>query len=220
MPHQAIDPVPVACEIVTAIQVFVTRRIDIFDPVVVTIAKIDGGSTNNVIPEVANLLGTIRSLSEAAREAACSGISRLAERIAQAHECEAEVRIERGFPVTHCDARAVRGFEGQVPRGLRGGLSGKARHIPRVRCGARLSGNSLNRARQLAENELFELHLGAGIVDIDADQVPIGIVVQHDAFRNLATLNTRPLREIDVKRISFRVVVELHGLNRRSGKAL
>ena len=65
MPHHAIDPVPVACEIVTAIQVFVTRRIDIFDPVVVTIAKIDGGSTNNVIPEVANLLGTIRTLSEA-----------------------------------------------------------------------------------------------------------------------------------------------------------
>ncbi len=108
MPHHAIDPVPVACEIVTAIQVFVTRRIDIFDPVVVTIAKIDGGSTNNVIPEVAHLLGTIRTLSQASREAACTGITRVAERIAQAHECEAQVTIERGFPVTHCDARAVR----------------------------------------------------------------------------------------------------------------
>jgi hippurate hydrolase len=77
MPHHAIDPVPVACEIVTALQVFVTRRIDIFDPVVITIAKIDGGSTNNVIPEAANLLGTIRTLSET-RAAAHAGIARVA----------------------------------------------------------------------------------------------------------------------------------------------
>jgi len=107
MPHHAIDPVPVACEIVTAIQVFVTRRLDIFDPAVVTVAKIDGGSTNNVIPEAANLLGTIRTLSEATREAVHAGIRRVAEGIAQAHECEADVQLERGFPVTNCDARAV-----------------------------------------------------------------------------------------------------------------
>lgn len=119
MPHHAVDPVPVACEIVTAIQVFVTRRIDIFDPVVVTIAKIDGGSTNNVIPEVANLLGTIRTLSEASRETVSRGITRVAERIAQAHECEAEVAIERGFPVTHCDSGAVRVAERAI-----GGLFG------------------------------------------------------------------------------------------------
>ena len=119
MPHHAIDPVPVACEIVTAIQVFVTRRIDIFDPVVVTIAKIDGGSTNNVIPEAANLLGTIRSLSEASRESVHAGIARVAEGVAQAHECEAEVTIERGFPVTHCDARAVNVAERAI-----GGLFG------------------------------------------------------------------------------------------------
>jgi len=107
MPHHAIDPIPVACEIVTALQVFVTRRIDIFDPVVITVAKIDGGSTNNVIPEVANLLGTIRTLSEETRETAHAGIARIVENVARAHECEAEVKIERGFPVTVCDARAV-----------------------------------------------------------------------------------------------------------------
>lgn len=107
MPHHTIDPVPVACEIVTAIQVFVTRRIDIFDPVVVTIAKIDGGSTNNVIPESASLLGTIRALSDASRAAVHEGIERVAKNVARAHECEAEVAIKQGFPVTVCDARAV-----------------------------------------------------------------------------------------------------------------
>jgi len=107
MPHDAIDPVPVACEIVTAMQVFVTRRIDIFDPAVVTIAKIESGSTNNVIPESASLLGTIRTQSEATRVRVHEGLKRVAENVARAHECEAEVKIERGFPVTICDARAV-----------------------------------------------------------------------------------------------------------------
>ena len=107
MPHDAIDPVPVACEIVTAMQVFVTRRMDIFDPAVVTIAKIESGSTNNVIPESASLLGTIRTQSEAARERVHAGLKRIAENVAKAHECEADVKIERGFPVTVCDARAV-----------------------------------------------------------------------------------------------------------------
>ena len=107
MPHHAIDPIPVACEIVTALQVFVTRRMDVFDPVVVTIAKIEGGSTNNVIPESASLLGTMRTVSEEAREAAHAGVARVAENVARAHDCEAEVQIERGFPVTVCDAQAV-----------------------------------------------------------------------------------------------------------------
>jgi hippurate hydrolase len=119
MPHHTIDPVPVACEIVTAIQVFVTRRIDIFDPVVVTIAKIDGGSTNNVIPESASLLGTIRALSDESRAAVHEGIERVAKNVARAHECEAEVAIKQGFPVTVCDARAV----GVAQRAI-GGLFG------------------------------------------------------------------------------------------------
>src|SRR5258706_427694 len=121
MPHDAIDPMPVACEIVTAIQVFITRRMDIFDPAVVTIAKIDGGSTNNVIPEAVNLLVTIRTMSEEARERVHEGIARVAQNVARAHECEAEVGIERGFPVTVCDARAV----GVAERAI-GGLFGAA----------------------------------------------------------------------------------------------
>lgn len=107
MPHDAIDPVPVACEIVTALQVFVTRRVNIFDPAVLTVAKIEGGTTNNVIPADATLVGTIRTLSEETREAVRAGVARIAEGIAQAHECEAEVNVVPGFPVTVCDARAV-----------------------------------------------------------------------------------------------------------------
>ena len=52
-PHHALDPIPVACEIVQALQTMVTRRIDVFDPAVVTVAHIKAGTTTNVIPETA-----------------------------------------------------------------------------------------------------------------------------------------------------------------------
>jgi amidohydrolase len=107
MPHHALDPIPIACEIVTALQTLVTRQIDAFDPVVVTIAQIEAGSTNNVIPESARLTGTIRSVSEESRARVHAGITRIAENIARAHGAEADVEITRGFPVTVCDARAV-----------------------------------------------------------------------------------------------------------------
>ena len=107
MPHDAVDPIPVACSIVTAIQTMVTRRISVFDPAVITIAKIAAGTTNNIIPETAEMLGTIRTLSPERRAMVARELQRLAPAIAEAHGCTAEVTIEEGFPVTICDSRAV-----------------------------------------------------------------------------------------------------------------
>jgi hippurate hydrolase len=99
-PHQALDPIPVACEIVTAIQAMVTRRVDAFKPAVVTVAQIRSGTTSNVIPETAELLGTIRTVSEKTRREVCDALRRLCEGIAGAHGATAEVEIEAGYPVT------------------------------------------------------------------------------------------------------------------------
>jgi amidohydrolase len=107
MPHDALDPIPIACEIVLAIQSFVTRRMPVFDPVVVTIARIQAGTTDNVIPEMASLLGTVRTLSAANRDAVQTGLRTLAEGIAAAHGAAASVQFDSGFPVTRCDGRAV-----------------------------------------------------------------------------------------------------------------
>jgi len=107
MPHDTIDPVPVACEIVTAIQTLVTRRIDAFDPVVITVTKIAAGTTGNVIPESVEMLGTIRATSPRARERAHEGVRRVAEGIAAAHEVKANVVIVEGYPVTVNDAEAT-----------------------------------------------------------------------------------------------------------------
>lgn len=107
MPHQTRDPMPVACEIVSALQAMVTRRFDIADPVVVTIARIEGGTTHNVIADRVAMKGTMRSLSASNRTRLRAMVQQLAQGIAGAHGLEARVSITEGFPVTLCDARAV-----------------------------------------------------------------------------------------------------------------
>lgn len=104
MPHHAVDPIPVACEIVMALQALVTRRIDAFDPVVVTVTRIQAGSAANVIPPSAHLLGTIRSVSEASRAAAHDGIRRVVEGVAAAHGVDAKLHLLPGYPPTVNDA--------------------------------------------------------------------------------------------------------------------
>jgi len=61
MPHDTVDPIPVACEVVCAIQTMVARRYSVFDPVVVTIARIEAGSAHNVIPEAFPSRSAIRA---------------------------------------------------------------------------------------------------------------------------------------------------------------
>jgi hippurate hydrolase len=106
-PHQALDPIPIACEVVTALQSLVTRRVDAFDPAVITIARITAGTTSNVIPEVAELYGTVRTVSDPTRREVHDAVRRLAEGIAGAHGAVAEVDLEPGFPVTYNDADAA-----------------------------------------------------------------------------------------------------------------
>jgi hippurate hydrolase len=107
MPHATLDPMPVACEIVMALQAMVTRKFSVFDPVVVTIAKIECGTAHNVIADTARLTGTMRSLSPENRARLREEVQRLAAGIASAHGLSAKVAIHEGFPVTLCDGDAV-----------------------------------------------------------------------------------------------------------------
>ena len=107
MPHQGADPMPVACEIVLAIQTMVTRQFDAHDPVVATVARIEGGTAHNVIADFASLRGTLRTLSPQHRGKLHEALRQLAMGIAAAHGLSAEVTITEGFPVTVCDPRAV-----------------------------------------------------------------------------------------------------------------
>jgi hippurate hydrolase len=111
MPHDATDPVPVACEIVTALQAMVTRVVPAFDPVVVTVTRIVAGTAFNVIPESVTCEGTIRSVSDQSRELALAGVRQVAEHVAAAHSCQAQVEIiaDSHYPLTvNDDAAAAR----------------------------------------------------------------------------------------------------------------
>ena len=107
MPHHGADPVPVACEIVTAIQTMVTRRFDAGQAPVVTITQLSAGSAHNVIPDRCTISGTMRTQTPDIRTALFAAVRQLADGIAGAHGLAADVVIEEGFPVTMNDARAV-----------------------------------------------------------------------------------------------------------------
>lgn len=100
MPHNACDPIPAAAAMVGALQTMVTRRVGVFDPAVLTIAQITAGTTSNIIPETAHLVGTMRALSEETRTMLHTEIRRVCEHVAAAHGCTAEVNIDVGYPVT------------------------------------------------------------------------------------------------------------------------
>ncbi|NLR38213.1 M20 family metallopeptidase [Novosphingobium sp. ERW19] len=107
MPHDALDPVPVACEIVTALQTVVTRKFPVSDPVVATVAKIEAGTAHNVIADRVAMRGTLRTLSAGNRARLHEALRLVATNIAAAHGMTAEVTITPGFPVTVSDGRAV-----------------------------------------------------------------------------------------------------------------
>jgi hippurate hydrolase len=108
MPHDCVDPIPVSCEVVQALQTFVTRRIHAFEPVVLTVTKISAGTTANVIPESAEILGTVRSVSEASRRRAHQGLEEVIRGVASAHGLDARVSLFKGYPVTVNDDQFAR----------------------------------------------------------------------------------------------------------------
>ena len=107
LPQDTIDPVPVAAEIVLALQSMMTRRFNAAEASVLTITKINAGSAHNIIPDTVEMLGTIRTLSAERRLAVRAQIAVVAENVARAHGCTAEVRVTPGFPVTVNDPRAA-----------------------------------------------------------------------------------------------------------------
>ncbi|HEV7525278.1 MAG TPA: M20 family metallopeptidase [Acidimicrobiia bacterium] len=118
-PYLANDPMPIAAEIVQALQVMATRRINTFDPVVVTITKIRAGTADNVIPETVDMLGTLRAVSEHSRAVAIDAMGQLVSGIASAHGMQAELTVHKGYPVTVNHDQSAQ-FAANVASGLFG----------------------------------------------------------------------------------------------------
>ena len=99
-PHIAIDPVMVGAQIVVGLQALVARRVDPLESAVLSVTQFHAGSAMNVIPEVAELGGTVRTLLPEVRDAMERLIPLVAQNTAAAHEAEAEVVYTRKYPAT------------------------------------------------------------------------------------------------------------------------
>ncbi|HEX5770372.1 MAG TPA: M20 family metallopeptidase [Nocardioidaceae bacterium] len=99
-PQRALDPVPVLCETVLALQTMVTRSFSAFDSVVLTVGRIAAGTKDNIIPDTAELAATLRTFSPETRAKAVEGIERVAAGVAAAHGMTAEVGLSESYPAT------------------------------------------------------------------------------------------------------------------------
>ncbi|WP_426226637.1 M20 metallopeptidase family protein [Pseudarthrobacter sp. DSP2-3-2b1] len=121
-PHVAKDPVTAAAEMVTALQVMITRQFNVFDPVVLTVGVLQAGTKRNIIPESARIEATVRTFSESARERMMAAVPMLLKGIAAAHGLEVDVDYRHEYPATINDEDETRTAEKTIE-----GLFGSSR---------------------------------------------------------------------------------------------
>jgi amidohydrolase len=118
-PHDTIDPVLVGAHMVTALQSIVSRTVDPLHAAVVSITQFNAGTTDNVIPQTAQLSGTVRALDPVVRQTVEAKIHHIARATADLFGAEAAVTYRRGYPVTVNDPSAAR-FAADVARRIVG----------------------------------------------------------------------------------------------------
>ncbi len=97
-PHTSVDPVVIASQIVMSLQTIVSREINPINPIVITVGKIHSGDVFNVIPESAELLGTVRTLDKNLAKTIPEKIERIAKNTAAAFRGEAKTEYAFGYP--------------------------------------------------------------------------------------------------------------------------
>jgi amidohydrolase len=103
MPHGTIDPIVITSQIVMALQTIASRTIDPIDSVVVSVTKFHAGDAYNVIPQTAEIAGTIRTLRNEVGELARKRMREICEGIAAANGATVDVDILVNYPVTYND---------------------------------------------------------------------------------------------------------------------
>jgi amidohydrolase len=99
-PHRAIDPIAIGAQIVCNLQLIASRTSNPVRSVVVSVTRFQAGTTHNIIPETAELTGTVRTHDDETQDMAERRIREIVEGIASAHGAKAEVIYERPCPVT------------------------------------------------------------------------------------------------------------------------
>ncbi|MED1852798.1 amidohydrolase [Brevibacillus borstelensis] len=98
MPHETIDPIYIASHVIGALQGIVGRRMNAIEPAVISVGKIEAGTTYNIIPNQAVMSGTFRSHSEATRRALAEEMKRTVEGICAAFGAKGTLEVDWGTP--------------------------------------------------------------------------------------------------------------------------
>ncbi len=134
MPHGTIDPIVITSQLVGALQTIASRNTDPVESVVVSVTKFHAGDAYNVIPEAAEIAGTVRSLKKEVARKAEQRIRQLCAGLAAAHDTTIEVDYDANYPVTfnHPDETVFSGDiaaevagDGQVQRTIQPVMGGE-----------------------------------------------------------------------------------------------
>lgn len=119
MPYQTVDPIVIASQIVTAMQTVVSRNADPIESLVVSVTKFHAGDAYNIIPETAQIAGTVRTLKKEMAELAEKRIRAIVEGIASAGGAHAVIDYDSNYPVTFNHAEETL-FAGEVAKSVAG----------------------------------------------------------------------------------------------------
>jgi carboxypeptidase Ss1 len=107
-PHETVDPIYVAAHVILALQGISSRMIDPVRPFVITVGAVHSGTKENIIPDVATLDGTIRTLDEATRKVAKKKVDEVVKGVCRGFGATAEVEFEKdAYPVTVNDKKTT-----------------------------------------------------------------------------------------------------------------
>ena len=101
MPHLCVDPITAAAAVIQSAQQVISRRVDPVQGGVLSITRIEGGTTHNIIPESVYIQGTTRFLHAEAGAAIHQAFRELLCGVAEAHGCTAELTMHAGYPITY-----------------------------------------------------------------------------------------------------------------------
>ena len=107
MPHLAADAIVIAAQVVTALQIVVSREVDPVEPAVLTVGEIGAGTAFNIIPEKARLGGTVRTLNPELRERMPGRMEAVARGVAKGMRGDADLDYTFSYPVTVNDQGAA-----------------------------------------------------------------------------------------------------------------
>ncbi|SIS62762.1 amidohydrolase [Alicyclobacillus vulcanalis] len=96
-PHLTVDPIAIGAEVVLSLQQLASRRVDPFEPFVLSVTKFIGGTADNVIPSEVELCGTVRTFREERRAWAEQAMEAVIRGVTEAHGATYEFRYERGY---------------------------------------------------------------------------------------------------------------------------